>query len=66
MIQKELDQSNGVYEGAAVQKTHSDRYDNERTPEFVGETRAMTDNNPPIWSIRYINKDMRMSEFLMR
>ena len=42
---KELDESNGDYEGTAAWKSHSDRPDKKRTPEFVAEIQAMIDND---------------------
>ena len=64
-IPKELDESNGDYEGMTVLKPHSDRSDNKTTLEYLGEIQAMIDNDPSK-SIRSTLRDMEMSEFLIR
>ena len=45
MIRKELDEFNGDYKGIADWKSHYDRTDKKRAPEFVGEIKAMIDND---------------------
>ena len=64
-LKKELDGSNGDYEGTAAQKPHSDHSDKKRTSKFVGDIQAMIDNNPN-GSVRSIARDMGVSEFLIR
>ena len=64
-IRKELEESNGDYEGTAARKLPSNRSDKKRTPEFVGEIQTMIGNDPSK-SIRSIARDMGVSEFLIR
>ena len=64
-IRKELDDSNGDYEGKVAQKYHSDRSDEKRTTKFIGEIQVIIDNNPSM-SIRSIDRHMGVSESLIR
>ena len=64
-IWKELEESNDDYEDIAGWKLHTDSSDKKRIPEFVCKIQAMTDNDPSK-TIRYIARDMRVSEFLIR
>ena len=43
-IRKELDESNGDYEGRAARKPHCDRSNMKRTAGFLGEIEGMIDN----------------------
>ena len=45
-IPKELDESSSDYEDTVVLKSHSDRPDKKRNPEFVGEIHTMIPNDP--------------------
>ena len=58
-ILKELDKFNDDYKDIAIQKPNSDHSDKKRT-EFVGEIRAMIDNDPNK-SLRFIAKDLAIS-----
>ena len=55
-----LVESNGDYEGTAARKTHFDRSDKKRIPQFVAEIQATIDNIPGK-SIRSIARDMGVS-----
>ena len=63
MIQKELNEADGDYKCTAAQKSHFDS--DKRTLKFVGKIQVMTVNNSSK-SIRFIGRDMRVSEFLIR
>ena len=61
-IPKELDESNGYYEGL---ETHFDHSYKKRTPKFVGENQTIIDSyyNTSIRSGAWV---MGVSEFLIR
>ena len=48
-----------------IRKSPSDHFDKKIIPEFLGEIKAMIDNNPSK-SIRPIDRDMGVSEVLIR
>ena len=64
-IQKELDKSNGDYEGTALQKPHSDHSYEKKTLEFVAEIQAIINNNLSK-SVSFIVRNMDVFEFLIR
>ena len=57
--------SNGDYKDVAALKPHSSLSDKKTTSEFVVDIQAMIDNDPSK-SIRFIARDMGVSEFLIR
>ena len=63
-VLKELNKSYGDNEGIAAWKPYSYHSDQKRTPEFVYEIQAMTENDPSK-SIRFTARDMGVSEFLI-
>ena len=52
-----MDESNGAYEGTTAWRPHSDRSDQKRTPDFLGQIPAMI-NNDHSKSIRSITSDI--------
>ena len=64
-IRKELNESNGDYEGTAAQKPHSVRSEKKRALKFLGETQVMIDNDHSK-SIRSLARNMGVSELLIR
>ena len=64
-IWKQLEESNSDYESRPSRKPHSDPSDKERTFEYVCEILAIIENFSSK-SIRFIDKDMAMSELLIR
>ena len=64
-IRKEFDDSNADYEGTITWKPLYDPSEKKRTSEFVEEIHAMKDNNC-IKSIRLIDRDMGVSELLIK
>ena len=64
-LKKELDESCGIYESTVGPKPNSNRSYQKRTPEFVVEVLTMIETNPST-SIRFITRDMEVSELLIR
>ena len=45
-IWKDLEETNGDYQGKVVLKPHSDHSDKRRIPEFIGDIQAIIENDP--------------------
>ena len=60
-----MDESNHDLKGTAVQKSYSDCSDKKRTPEFVGDIKAIIANDPCEES-RFTARDMGVSKLLIR